>query len=95
MVLKLAKENRGAILRRRLDAAVAGQEARVTVDGELVGTWLTAGENPAKRWRDDDFLLPASATEGKDRITVRIEPVQRDPKTPWTEMAYWVYSLVP
>lgn len=95
MTLKLAKGNRGAVLRRRLDAAVPAQEARVFVDGELAGTWLTPGRNETRRWRDDDFWLPAALTEGKERVTLRLEPVITDPKSPWTEMAYSVFSLVP
>jgi hypothetical protein len=95
MVLKLAKDNVGAILRRRLDAAVPDQEARVFVDDALAGTWLTPGQNAARRWRDDEFLLPAALTRGKERVAIRIEPAPRDPKNPWTEMAYWLYSLLP
>jgi hypothetical protein len=91
-VLQLAKENRGALLRRRLDYGTPDQEAKVFVDGQLAGTWLSTGSNTFHRWRDEEFLLPPSLTRGKDRITLCIEPLPRE-KGAWTEYAYWMYSL--
>ncbi|MEW5719857.1 MAG: glycoside hydrolase family 172 protein, partial [Chloroflexota bacterium] len=82
--------NDGVILRRRLDYGVGNQNTDVYVDGARVGSWYRAGSNSA-RWRDDDFMIPASFTKGKSKITIRVVFVSSD--SDWNEFTYWVYSL--
>ncbi|WP_106832021.1 DUF2961 domain-containing protein [Parabacteroides pacaensis] len=57
-----------------------------------------------RRFRDDEFLLPARLTQGKERIKVRVKfvPVERElyPGMPfpkenaWSELRYKVYSYI-
>lgn len=93
MTLKLDRAYHGALLRRRLDHTVPDQEARIFVDGSPAGTWLTPGRGTQFRCRDEDFPIPASLTRGKTQIRVRVEPLARNGQSPWTECAWWVYSL--
>ncbi len=60
-------------------------------------------ETSNRRWRDDEFMLPRALTEGRDKVLVRIEPIElRLPlvpgrpadDNPWTEFRYWAYSFV-
>ncbi|MBM3128617.1 MAG: DUF2961 domain-containing protein [Chloroflexi bacterium] len=83
--------NVGVILRRRLDYGIGNQNADVYADGARVGSWYRAGSNSA-RWRDDDFLIPVSFTQGKSKITIRVVFVSSDGD--WNEFTYWAYSLV-
>ena len=82
--------NEGVILRRRLDYGIGNQNADVFVDGVRVGTWYRAGSN-FQRWRDDDFMIPASFTKGKNKITIRVVFVSSD--SDWNEFTYGVYCL--
>ena len=88
--LRLPPRNAGAVLRRRLDFAIPNQQARVFVDGRPVGTWYTAGSNPHQRWREAEFLLPASVTRGRSRLRLRLEPVDG---AVWTDFTYWLLAL--
>jgi len=90
--LAITPGNQGVDLRRRYDAGIAGQKARVYVNGTLAGTWYVAGANPYHRWGDTDFLIPAALTTGKSSITVRIQYVAG---TDLTDYAYWAYSIIP
>ena len=56
-----------------------------------------------RRWREDEFLLPRRATQGRASIRVKIEFVPRDialfPGQPlmdqaWSEYRYWAYCYV-
>lgn len=91
--MSLSPTNAGAILRRQFDQGVASQQANVYVDGALVGSWYRAGGNPYHRWRDDDFMIPASYTSGKSSITVKIQFVSST--VDWNEFTYSLYSLNP
>jgi hypothetical protein len=74
-----------------LDYGIGNQNADVYVDGARVGTWYRAGSNSA-RWRDDDFIIPASLTKGKNQITIRVAFISSD--SDWNEFTYWLYSLI-
>jgi hypothetical protein len=91
--MRIAADNQGVDLRRRLDQGIANQSANVYVDGRLAGTWLTAGSNPYHRWADSDFIIPAGYTRNQTSINVKIQYVSGNPY--WTEYRYWAYSLVP
>ncbi|WP_214365095.1 DUF2961 domain-containing protein [Pseudonocardia sp. H11422] len=92
-VLAIDPAGDGAVLRRRFDQAIANQRADVSVDGRLVGPWYVAGGNRFSRWRDADFLIPPSATAGKESVRVVIRFVASE--LDWNEFTYWVYSLSP
>jgi len=56
-----------------------------------------------RRWREDEFLLPRSATEGRSAIRVKVEFVPRNiplfpghplPEQAWSEYQYKVYCYV-
>lgn len=57
-----------------------------------------------RRFRDDEFLIPASLTKGKKAVKVRIKFIPNDQelfpgfpfpkKSAWSELRYEVYSLV-
>jgi hypothetical protein len=60
-------------------------------------------ETSNRRFRDDEFLLPRAATEGRAsiRIRIRFQPVRIPlfpgrglPKLAWSEMRYSAYSIV-
>jgi len=84
--------NAGAILRRRYDQQAGGQRAEVRVDGRPAGTWHTPESSPALRWAEDDFVLPASLTAGRDEVEITLRPVG---PAAWTEYFYWVHSILP
>ena len=91
--MRIAADNQGVDLRRRLDQGIPNQSANVYVDGRLVGTWLTAGSHPYHRWADSDFIIPAGYTRNRTSIDVKIQYVSGNPY--WTEYRCWAYSLVP
>lgn len=86
------ENNKGVILRRRLDYSLINQLGEVYVDGNYVGKWYTAGMhdiyNPLStiRWLDSDFYIPLEFTRGKSSVNIRIE------SNSWNEFYYWVYS---
>jgi len=89
-VMTIQPANEGVLLRRQLDFGIGNQNAEVFVDGSRVGTWYRAGSN-SRRWRDDDFMIPAAFTKGKNKITIRVALVSSD--SDWNEFTYGVYSL--
>ena len=84
----IPSSNAGVILRRRFDQNNLNQLASVFVDGALVGTWYKAGNNTTHRWRDEDFLIPASFTTGKNQIQIKVQFVSG---TAWSEYKYQVF----
>jgi hypothetical protein len=93
--VRIDPENQGVILRRRSDQALPGQHASVYVDGKRIREcdWFYADRNPNYRWLEDEFIIPASYTRGKQQIRVRIEPVTDGGKMNWNESLYWVFSV--
>jgi hypothetical protein len=85
--------NEGIRLRRRIFHGKSSQEARVRVNGKLIGNWYTS-PNPLKsRWMDTEFEIPAKYTVGKKLITIKIEPVSdSNSKQKWNEFYYWIYT---
>lgn len=55
-----------------------------------------------RRWREEEFLLPASVTKGQKRIEIKIEPVKNTKplypghpfpaESKWSASRYWLYS---
>jgi hypothetical protein len=89
-VMAINPANKGVVLRRRFDYSVGNQNADVYVDGARAGAWYCAGRNSA-RWRDDDFMIPAALTKGKNQITIRVVFVSSE--SDWNEFTYTAYSL--
>lgn len=95
----VSPDNQGIRLRRRSDKANNRQEARVFIDGQLVTErpWYTVDYEKTYRnirWVDSDFEVPKKYTQGKSRVTVRIEFVSSATGR-WDEYHYWVYSYRP
>jgi hypothetical protein len=82
--------NTGARLLRMGDQYQSYQRSDVFVDGAPVGTWLQPLGNVSSRWLEDSFELPASATEGKTSVTVRIVPAAGSPA--WSAARYRLLS---
>jgi hypothetical protein len=84
--------NDGVRLTRRSDTIIGNQRADVLVDGVKVATWpgLRATSGPA--YGHESVELPASATAGKSRITIRNAFVSSDFDV--NEFTYWVDSKV-
>ncbi len=90
-VVTVAKENVGALIRRRLDQSWGRQKGLVYVDDRLAGVWYDVYENPLLRWAESDFLVPASLSRGKDRLRIKII---NDGQVPWSEFYYTIYSYL-
>ncbi len=84
--------NEGVVLRRRFDQFNPAQRARVLLDGVDVGTWYYADSSRTKRFGEDDFVLPPSATAGKSSVQITLEV---ESEAAWTELNYQAYSIVP
>ncbi|HEX2131660.1 MAG TPA: glycoside hydrolase family 172 protein, partial [Actinophytocola sp.] len=88
--LEVSRSNDGVRLLRLGDQGEAYQRATVYVDDRRVGEWLQPLGNQHSRWLEDSFELPASATSGKDTVTVRIEPADDAPA--WSAARYRALS---
>jgi hypothetical protein len=84
--------NQGVRLTRRFDAIIGNQRARVFVDGEPVAEWPGKPASGVGQWADESIDLPASATAGKSRITIRNEFLSSD--FDFNEFTYRVDSRV-
>ncbi|MCZ7582406.1 MAG: DUF2961 domain-containing protein [Deltaproteobacteria bacterium] len=89
--MKVAPDNEGVILRRRLDQSRGRQTARVFVDGREAGVWYDAAQNASKRFADSDFLLPRWSTVDEDSILIRLEP---EGGVPFTQFRVEAWSIV-
>jgi len=83
-------ENDGLLLRRTIDYALANQNARVFIDGQDAGVWLSPGPGsaPGALLADVEFLVPPGFTRGKSRINVRFEPDGL-----WSAFEYQIFCL--
>ena len=77
-------------VRRTGDQNVAGQSAKVIVNGKDAGTWLQPLGNDRQRWLDDNYQLPAALTFGKTKLTIELQPTGPS----WTAASYVVQSSV-
>jgi hypothetical protein len=98
--VKINPNNRGVKLRKRLNTGLNGrQRANVYVDSILIDRpWqITTASNQSgmQCWRDDDFEIPDSLTNGKDSITIKIEYVASPQYGSINEYFYWVMSYSP
>ena len=82
--------NRGVTIRRTGDQNVAGQSAKVIVNGKDAGIWLQPLGNNLQRWLDDNYQLPAALTFGKTKLTIELQPTG----PAWTAASYVVQSSV-
>jgi hypothetical protein len=73
--LAVDARNCGVVLRRLFDAAgPAPSDLGVAVEGRAVGRWYVAETNPYKRWREEDFEVPAELTQGRSVVAVTFRP---------------------
>jgi len=90
-------KNQGVILRRLIDLYYSPQRARVSVDGQYVGIWLTSDhgtEYAPQRFADNtDFIIPSKFTHGKYSIEVSLEIEPRD-GSHWTSAGREDYNTV-
>lgn len=84
--------NQGVRLTRRLDAEVGAQVADVYVDGQRVAQWAPNPTQSGCTWANESVNLPASATAGKSKITIRNVFVSSS--NDFNEFTYWVDSMV-
>lgn len=93
--VKINPRNKGVLLRRLFNQSVINQQAQVYVNNQPAGTWYTAGGNRRKFWKEEDFLLPASLTQGKKKLEIRIEYVAypQNENTEWSEYRYEVHTV--
>ncbi|MGS2617492.1 DUF2961 domain-containing protein [Micromonospora sp. LZ34] len=84
--------NTGVRLTRRLDPHIGHQKAQVLVDGVPVAEWPANDPVPFGTWLDQTIDLPAAATAGKAKLTIRNQFVSSDLDI--NEFTYWVDSLV-
>ncbi len=95
--MTLSGNNVGAFLRRTLNSCVANQKATITVNGQSAGTWSNTVVSPKtgydghnRCWRDDEFVLPSSLTQGKTSISIQVKA-----SGTWTASDYKLFSFVP
>ncbi len=84
--LNTPASNAGVYLRRLFDQRAARQAARISVEGQVVGTWYTVDGNDVLRWAERDFFVPPSFTAGKSTIAIKVEPLSDAP--PWDVSEY-------
>lgn len=92
----VAATNSGVLLTRRLDFGIANQVADVYIQDasasyQLVGRWSNPGSDGTYNWRDSDFSIPASFTQGKTQINIKVQFVSSS--NDWNEFYYWIKSL--
>ncbi|MGI9157003.1 MAG: DUF2961 domain-containing protein [Marmoricola sp.] len=87
--VSIDKHNRGVTLRRMSDQEAPYQSAQVYVDGHDVGTWLEPLGNDTHRWLDDSFSIPASLTQHRATIGVRLVPTQGSAQSSAQSSAQW------
>lgn len=87
--LNICPDNYGVKL-RRMSYYTRDQTADVYVDDRLVGTWYDAGWNSTMMWRDSEFIVPVSYTQGKQSIVVKISSFSGQ----WTEYKYQALTFV-
>ena len=87
-MLKIDPNNRGVLL-RRLYRSAGRHSARLIVDGKPV-TVIAEPETAAlERWREQDVLIPAEMTSGREQIEIRIEPIEGS----WNAFSYQAFCL--
>jgi hypothetical protein len=92
-VISIERDNRGVLVRRRIDQYHGRQMAEVYVDGQYAGIWYDANENQIHRWHDSDFLLPPELCLGKQKLQIQLRIIPCG-ESLFTEFNYRVYSFV-
>ena len=89
--VKIAPDNEGVILRKRVDQ-YCEQRGRLFVDEQEVGVWYTPAGPEVYRFKDVEFSIPAEFTAGKSEIVIRTEYIES--LVGYSEYHYWVDCLV-
>ncbi|GLV53345.1 hypothetical protein KDH_02000 [Dictyobacter sp. S3.2.2.5] len=101
--MALDPHNVGAYLRRTFDYCQPNQRANIYIYNQFAGTWYNAGgithqdaAGHLRCWRDEDFPLPPSLTQGKSSVNVRVVylPTTAPANSGWTASDYQMYSFV-
>jgi hypothetical protein len=91
--VSIRPDNDGIRLRRRMDQAAVGRDARVFIDGRPVGVWRRGYENPHLRWYDTDFDISSEFTRGRDRLDVRLVLEAGPGAAKFTDFGWRIYSF--
>ncbi len=87
----IPKNNNGIMIRRLFSLENVNQHVKVSVNGKYVGIWFNNYNRPADRiLRYDDFIIPASYTNGKDKITIEFETLE---DLSFDEVSYEVFAI--
>ncbi len=87
-------DNEGVRLRRRIDQANLGQQARVFVDGQYAGTWYHGYLNPHLRWYDSDFDIHPDFTQGKNELGIKLILLKDKDSGDFTDFSYTVFCFM-
>jgi hypothetical protein len=95
--VKIDPANQGVKIRRRVNRNRSNvQRTDVYVDGRLMADapWYVCDlpVTPDIAFRDTDYEIPAAYTQGKDRLTIKLQHVVGQPDNSSNEYYYWVYS---
>lgn len=96
--IALDARNRGALLVRRFDRAVADQRAGVYVNGAYAGDWIDSGSHITDRWRTSSFYLPDSLVGDRTSVTIEIRYISSGggggySQPSWSEFRYEARSI--
>ena len=94
--VKIDPANQGVKIRRRVNRNRSNvQRTDVYVDGRLIADapWYVCDlpVTPDIAFRDTDYEIPAAYTQGKDRLTIKLQHVAGQPDNSSNEYYYWVY----
>jgi hypothetical protein len=92
-IVNINRDNRGVLLRRRIDQYHARQKAEVFVDGQYAGIWYDANRNAAHRWHDSDFLLPPELCREKQKLQIQLRILLCGDDR-FTDFNYKIFSFV-
>jgi Protein of unknown function (DUF2961) len=91
--VSITRENKGVRLRSRTENKNF-QGVNVFVDGTLVHErpWFVSKNNFEAIWVDTDFEIPGQYTQGKQKITIKLEHIPGNQN--WIEYNYHIYSYL-
>jgi hypothetical protein len=96
-VVSIDPNNSGVKLRKRLSRLGNGmQTSKVFVDGTEVGIWHIVQSSFApinQAWLDSDFDIPASYTQGKNSVSLKVEYSDSRPMKEINEYSYQVFCF--
>ncbi|HOJ73131.1 MAG TPA: DUF2961 domain-containing protein [Phycisphaerae bacterium] len=88
--MRIDPANGGVLLRRVYHQSAGKHAARLFVNGQFVQIADVPESFTVDRWREQDIILPAGLTAGKDRLDIRFERLAGE----WNAFGYRAYSLL-